>query len=81
MQDEFLVHTREGRSVTAAAPRSAGGRRRALDLLLSRLPAEAAGAPAPPAKASSAMSETIAPPDGFLVGHWTDAVGITGCTA
>ena len=27
------------------------------------------------------MSETIAPPDGFLVGHWTDAVGITGCTA
>ena len=27
------------------------------------------------------MSEPIAPPDGFLVGHWTDAVGITGCTA
>lgn len=27
------------------------------------------------------MSEAIVPPDGFLVGHWTDAIGITGCTA
>ena len=26
------------------------------------------------------MSEAIAPPDGFLVGHWTDAEGVTGCT-
>jgi L-aminopeptidase/D-esterase-like protein len=24
---------------------------------------------------------TLAPPDGFLVGHWTDPVGRTGCTA
>jgi L-aminopeptidase/D-esterase-like protein len=24
---------------------------------------------------------SIAPPDGFLIGHWTDAEGATGCTA
>ncbi len=27
------------------------------------------------------MSAAEAPPDGFLVGHWTDPVGVTGCTA
>ncbi len=27
------------------------------------------------------MSEGIPPPDGFLIGHWTDAEGVTGCTA
>ena len=27
------------------------------------------------------MSEPIAPPEGFAIGHWTDAVGVTGCTA
>ncbi len=27
------------------------------------------------------MSGTVSPPDGFLVGHWTDEVGVTGCTA
>ena len=27
------------------------------------------------------MSDPIAPPEGFAIGHWTDAVGITGCTA
>ncbi len=26
------------------------------------------------------MSEPIAPPDGFLIGHWTDSAGATGCT-
>jgi L-aminopeptidase/D-esterase-like protein len=26
------------------------------------------------------MSEPLAPPDGFRIGHWTDAVGVTGCT-
>lgn len=26
------------------------------------------------------MSEAIPPPDGFLIGHWTDAEGVTGCT-
>lgn len=26
------------------------------------------------------MREAIAPPEGVLVGHWTDAVGKTGCT-
>lgn len=24
---------------------------------------------------------TLAPPDGFLIGHWTDPVARTGCTA
>jgi len=27
------------------------------------------------------MSSPIAPPDGFLIGHWTDHEGVTGCTA
>ncbi len=27
------------------------------------------------------MSEPTAPPDGFLIGHWTDSEGVTGCTA
>ena len=27
------------------------------------------------------MSGVPAPPGGFLIGHWTDAVGVTGCTA
>jgi L-aminopeptidase/D-esterase-like protein len=27
------------------------------------------------------VSEEIAPPDGFLIGHWTDIEGATGCTA
>jgi L-aminopeptidase/D-esterase-like protein len=27
------------------------------------------------------MTEPLAPPDGFEIGHWTDAVGKTGCTA
>jgi L-aminopeptidase/D-esterase-like protein len=27
------------------------------------------------------MSEGIPPRDGFLIGHWTDAEGVTGCTA
>ena len=27
------------------------------------------------------MSEPSAPPDGFAIGHWTDAHGVTGCTA
>lgn len=27
------------------------------------------------------MSETTGPPDGFLIGHWSDPVGVTGCTA
>ena len=22
----------------------------------------------------------VAPPDGFAIGHWTDAAGRTGCT-
>ncbi|MFL5870345.1 MAG: P1 family peptidase [Solirubrobacterales bacterium] len=26
------------------------------------------------------MSDPAAPPDGFLIGHWTDEVGATGCT-
>ena len=26
------------------------------------------------------MSEAPSPPDGFEIGHWTDAVGMTGCT-
>lgn len=26
------------------------------------------------------MSEPIPPPEGFLIGHWTDAAGATGCT-
>lgn len=26
------------------------------------------------------MNEAIPPPDGFLIGHWTDAEGVTGCT-
>jgi L-aminopeptidase/D-esterase-like protein len=27
------------------------------------------------------VSAALAPPEGFLIGHWTDAVGETGCTA
>jgi L-aminopeptidase/D-esterase-like protein len=27
------------------------------------------------------VSSELAPPEGFLIGHWTDAVGETGCTA
>jgi len=27
------------------------------------------------------MSEPAPPPDGFQIGHWTDEVGVTGCTA
>ncbi|MQA72854.1 MAG: peptidase S58 family protein [Solirubrobacterales bacterium] len=28
-----------------------------------------------------AVSEPIPPPEGFAIGHWTDAEGVTGCTA
>jgi len=27
------------------------------------------------------VSAGLAPPEGFLIGHWTDAGGVTGCTA
>jgi L-aminopeptidase/D-esterase-like protein len=27
------------------------------------------------------VSEPLAPPEGFAIGHWTDPVGLTGCTA
>jgi L-aminopeptidase/D-esterase-like protein len=27
------------------------------------------------------VSEPAPPPDGFLIGHWTDSAGVTGCTA
>jgi L-aminopeptidase/D-esterase-like protein len=44
-------------------------------------------APASPPQAHSAakgrklgVSEALAPPEGFRIGHWTDAVGATGCT-
>jgi L-aminopeptidase/D-esterase-like protein len=42
---------------------------------------EAASRSAAEAEGGEAVSETIAPPDGFLVGHWTDKDGATGCTA
>ena len=56
-------------------------RRRALDLLLPRLPgaaAAAAAAPAPP-DAARGVAE-IARPGGFAIGHWTDRGAQTGCT-
>src|SRR5687768_11523376 len=48
--------------------------RRALDVLLSRLPDASSAAP------EEAMSAPLAPPAGFRIGHWTDEVGRTGCT-
>jgi L-aminopeptidase/D-esterase-like protein len=42
---------------------------------------EAASRPAAPAEEGLAtVSDPIPPPDGFLIGHWTDEVGATGCT-
>ena len=51
----------------------------ALDLLLPRLPAKAARAAAQ-APEGEALTEPP-PPAGFAIGHWTDADGVTGCTA
>ncbi len=74
MQDEFLVHTREGEE----CPRCGGDDQadrgwRAIDVLLPRLP----DAPAA-AEEGEAMSEPLAPPAGFRIGHWTDEVGTDG---
>ena len=52
-----------------------------LDLLLPRLPEAAARAAAPAARQGARVSEPLAPPEGFLIGHWTDPGGRTGCTA
>ena len=65
MQDEFLVHTREGEE----CPRCGDGdpadrRRRALDLLLPGLPDAAAQAPAEP-RPRPAVSEALAAPGGL----------------
>jgi L-aminopeptidase/D-esterase-like protein len=42
------------------------------------LPEAAAAQAAPEGRG---VSDEIAPPDGFLIGHWTDVEGATGCTA
>ena len=83
MQEEFLVHTREGEPCLRCGERDPAGRGLGtLDLFLPGLPAPAAR-PAAPARGEAAVTVTAleAPPAGFLIGHWTDAEGVTGCTA
>ena len=82
MQDEFLVHTREGE----ACPRCGGEIERIVVGGRSTYfcPAARCGCAARPrrrrAKRRRAMSEPFRRPTGFAVGHWTDAEGVTGCT-
>ena len=65
MQDEFLVHTREGEPCLRCGEHDPAGRgRRALDLLLPRLPDAAAGAAAP-AAAKRAVSAGAGPARGL----------------
>src|SRR3954466_13221162 len=64
----------------------ADGGRRQVDVLLPFVPAPPAATPtAQNSEANSGVSamdvsEAIGPPDGFSIGHWTDAEGATGCT-
>src|SRR4051794_17946086 len=53
-------------------------RDRALDLLLPGLPG-AVAAPAT-AKGEDQVTEPVPLPEGFAVGHWSDAEGLTGCS-
>ena len=85
MQDEFLVHTREGLPCPRCGePIAPDRRRRALDLLLPALPGAAARAPAAAGGRSAGRGESgvsSAPlPGGFSVGHWSDPRRATGCT-
>ena len=79
MQDEFLVHTREGEECPRCGERINADRRlRPLDLLLRRLPGAAAQRRRPQAarRAGEAMSRAPPPlPPGFAVGHWTATRG------
>ena len=75
MQDEFLIHLRDGRAVHPLRPSGdEDGRRRAGDLRLPPLPAGSAAAP------PGADTVSCPLPDGFSVGHWTDTEAATGCT-
>ena len=86
MQDEFLVHTREGQP----CPRCGAEIRRIVvagrstyfcpscQRRLRRRPRRRS--PAAPACEGSRMSEAIGPPEGFAIGHWTDSEGATGCS-
>ena len=84
MQDEFLVHTREGQP----CPRGDGTIERIVvggrstyfcpgcQVRLRKRPRRRKRT-----KRSAAPHERAAPlPDGFEVGHWSDPVGLTGCT-
>ena len=68
------------RSACAAARSSPHRRWRALDLLLPGVP----GAPAAKARRRRSRAKRLSSgrsaPAGFGVGHWTDSVGLTGCT-
>ena len=79
MQDEFLVHTREGEPClrcgeTIRRVVVAGRSTYFCPGCQRRLCAPGAGEGAARERASPA------PPDGFLIGHWTDPAGATGCT-
>lgn len=55
--------------------------RRALDLFLPVVPAPAAAAAAATPKSEGPpVNGAVAPPESFLIGHWTDTEGATGCT-
>src|SRR4051812_5427062 len=46
---------------------------------MSAAAAAQAATPAPPHRGGG-VSEPVRPPDGFSIGHWTNAEGATGCT-
>ena len=81
MQDEFLVHTREGEPVPALRRGDqADSRRRTVDLFLRGLSGAAAQTAAATPQSDDTVSEPFPLPDGFSVGHWTEPEALTGCT-
>ena len=76
MQDEFLVHTREGeeclRGDGTIERIVVGGQ---LDLLLRRDARSGCARRPRRRKKTPTVSDPSRRPDGFLIGHWTDEVG------
>ena len=82
MQDEFLVHTREGEPCLRCGARSAGSWSPAARPTSARAASGGCGAAPAAARREGARHERAESRrrTGFLIGHWTDAEGATGCT-
>ena len=82
MQDEFLVHTREGEECHRCGDEIrrivVSGRS---TYFCPNCQVRLRRAPPPPRPGDGeALMVDAPPPDGFEIGHWTDAEGVTGCT-